>query len=61
MKQALCEPTDRRLAVVIFDKPFHIWVDASDDTVAGYLSQYDENTECPLVFFSLKLNGTQKT
>jgi len=61
LKQALCEATDRYLAVVDFDKPFHIWVDASDDSVAGYLSQYDENTECPLVFFSLKLNGTQKT
>ena len=36
-------------------------MDASNYTVAGYLSQYDENTECPLAFFSLKLNGTQKT
>jgi len=35
-------------------------VDANEDTVAGYLSQYDEDVECPLAFFSLKLNGTQK-
>jgi len=55
------EATDQRLAVVDFNKPFHVWVDASNYTVAGYLSQYDENTECPLAFFSLKLNGTQKT
>jgi len=61
LKQALCQATDRRSSVANFDKPFHIWVDANDDTVAGYLSQYDEDVECPLAFFSLKLNGTQKT
>ena len=61
LKQAFCQATDRRFSVASFDKPFHIWVDANDDTVAGYLSQYDEDVDCPLAFFSLKLNGTQKT
>ena len=40
-------------------KPFHVRVDANDSTVAG--SQInDQNVECPLAFFSVKLNGTQK-
>jgi len=62
LKQALCEALERRLSVADFNKPFHIRVDANDTTVAGYLSQYNEDgIECPLAFFSVKLGETQKS
>ena len=61
LKRALCSVAEKRLSVADFDKPFHVWVDANDDNVAGYLSQFEDETEYPLAFFSLKLNGTQKT
>ena len=61
LKQALCDATEQRLSVADFNKPFHVRVDANDSTVAGYLSQInDQNVKCPLAFFSIKLNGTQK-
>ena len=62
MKQALCEATDRRLYAADFSKPYNIRIDACDHAVAGYLCQYnDEGVECPLAFYSLKLNGSQKS
>ena len=62
MKQALCSATDCVLYIPDFNKPFKIAVDASDIAVAGCLSQQgDDDVEFPLSFFSLKLNGIQKT
>jgi len=61
LKQALSEATNRRLYVADLNKPYNIKVDASDKTVAGYLSQtWDDNVEYPLAFFSAKLSGNQK-
>ena len=62
LKQALSEATNRRLYVADLNKPYNIKVDASDKTVAGYLSQAgDDNVEYPLAFFSAKLSGTVVT
>jgi len=61
LKHALCEATNRKLYAADFSKPFCVHVDASDFTVAGYLSQCSEdNVEYPLAFFSVKLNASQK-
>ena len=52
LKQALCDATDCMLYATDFDKPFNIRVDASDNAVAGYLSQTKgDGIEYPLAFF----------
>ena len=62
LKQALSGATNRRLYVADLNKPYNIKVDASDKTVAGYLSQTgNDNVEYPLAFFSAKLSGNQKS
>lgn len=61
LKCALCVAADKHLSVIDFRKPFNLHVDASDMAVAGYLSQVnDSGVDCPVSFFSSKLNASQK-
>jgi len=54
LKQTLSVATDRMLYVADFERPFHIRVDASDGSVAGYIRQPgDDGNDCPLAFFSV--------
>ena len=61
LKTLLCEATEKPLNIVDFDKPFNVFVDASDYAVAGILCQTDEQgNERPIAFASRKLTYTQK-
>ena len=44
------------LAYPQFDKPFHVYTDASDYQLGGVIMQYDK----PLAFYTRKLNQAQK-
>jgi len=60
LKAELCRAASESLQIINFQKPFSIHVDASDHTVAGILTQPNENgAERPVEFISSKLNPTQ--
>ncbi len=44
------------LAYPDFSNDFHIYTDSSDNQLGAVIMQYD----CPLAFYSRKLNSTQK-
>ena len=59
LKQALCQAT--RLYIADFQKPFNLFVDASDYAIAGILTQTsDGQGELPIAFYSSKLTSTQR-
>jgi len=61
LKDVLIQATDNPLFVADFSKPFNVTVDASNHTVAGLLSQYDdEGQDRPIAFASQKLTPTQQ-
>ena len=61
LKDALCVVTEKPLFIIDPTKDFRLHVDASDHTVAGALTQMNENgVECPIAFFSWKLSDSQK-
>ena len=61
LKAALCDATISRLHIIDLSQPFHLYVDASDHTVAGVLTQWGVGgTILPVAFASQKLNDTQK-
>jgi len=56
----MCQAASESSQIINFQKPFSIHVDASNHTVAGILTQPDEDgAERPLEFISSKLNPTQ--
>jgi len=60
LKQFLIEAAKLSLAIIDFNKPFDIFVDASEKSVSGILTQQDSNGHySPIAFFSQKLNDTQ--
>ena len=61
LKQTLSVATDRMLYVADFERPFHIRVDASDGSVAGYIRQPgDDGNDCPLAFFQYEIKWAAK-
>jgi len=61
LKDALRQATDNPLYIIDPNKDFCLLVDASNQTVAGALTQTtDEGIERPIAFFSWKLNDTQQ-
>ena len=38
LKEALCNATESRLAIIDMNKPFHLLVDSSDHTASGVLT-----------------------
>ena len=61
LKTLLCEATEKPLSIVDFNKPFNLFVDASDYAIAGILTQTDDQgKEKPIAFASHKLSDTQK-
>ena len=61
LKRELCRATERSLHIVDFDKPFDLFVDASDQAVGGVLTQTDQlGVKNPVAFCSIKLNDTQR-
>jgi len=62
LKSKLCRATHDALAIVDFNKPFVIHVDASGYAVGNVLTQPDVyNRERPVAFISKKLNKTQQS
>jgi len=60
LKQFLIEAAKLSLAITDFNKPFDIFVDASERSVSGILTQQDSNGHySPIAFFRQKLNDTQ--
>jgi hypothetical protein len=56
-----CMSTKPTLLIADFDKPFVLYVDASDVAVGSVLMQYDDNKILrPVCYFSKKLNTCQK-
>jgi len=61
LKEALCNTTESRLAIIDMNKPFHLLVDSSDHTASGVLTQVDDaGIEQPIAFSSQKLNKTPR-
>ena len=61
LKEALCNATESRLAIIDTNKPFHLLVDSNDHTVSGVLTQVDDaGIEQPIALSSQKLSKTQK-
>ena len=61
LKHELCLATERSLHIVDFDKPFDLFVDASEQAVGGALTQVDNaGVRNPVAFCSMKLNDTQR-
>jgi len=54
------EATEEPLHSVDFDKPFHLFVDASQHTVSSAMTQIGDGKHLPIAFSSTKLNDTQK-
>lgn len=61
LKQELIKACETPLHTVRFDKPFQIYVDASQDACGGLICWLDdEGTDHPIAFFSTKFTPTQK-
>jgi RNase H-like domain found in reverse transcriptase len=61
LKELLVEATVNPLAIVEIEKPFSIYVDASDYAAGGILTQcMEDDTEKPIAFASCKFNSTQR-
>lgn len=61
LKQVLSDAAKSNLTIVDFNKPFDVFVDASEKSVSGILTQQDTNKHyAPIAFFSQKLNDTQR-
>lgn len=61
LKRSLCDAANKSLQIIDWSKPFNIYSDASDHSVAGVLSQTDaQGHEKPISFFSRKLSESQK-
>ena len=61
LKTELCKATNQSLQIVSLDKPFNLYVGASDYAVAGILTQPDaELGDRPIAFCSSKLTPTQR-
>jgi len=54
------EATEKPLHSVDFDKPFHLFVDASQHTISSAMTQIGDGKHLPIAFSSTKLNDTQK-
>ena len=60
LKDELIRTCNEPLYIVRFDRPFHVYVDASSYAVAGYVVQCDDaGVEHPVAFFSSKLSASQ--
>jgi len=61
LKDELIKTCDKPLHIVRFDRPFHVYVEASSYAVAGYVVQCDDAmVEHPIAFFSSKLSASQR-
>ena len=61
LKQLLIEAAKSSLNIIDFSKPFDVFVDASEKSVSGILTQQGTNGQyAPIAFFSQKLNDTQR-
>jgi len=61
LKTELCKAVFQSLQIVSHEKPFNLYVDASDYAVAGILTQTDaERRDRPIAFYSSKLTPTQR-
>jgi hypothetical protein len=61
LKELLCNAANEPLCIIDWSKSFNIHTDASEYMVAGILSQTGEDgNECPIAFYSKKLNETQR-
>ena len=61
LKRALADAAQQSLSIINWSQPFTIHCDASEHTVAGVLSQPDEEgKENPIAFYSIKLNKQQR-
>jgi len=61
LKKLLSQAAEYKLNEIDWNKPFTICTDASEQIIAGFLSQTDDNDyEQPITFFSNKLNNTQQ-
>ena len=61
LKRALCDAASKSLYIIDWTQPFNIYTDASDQSVAGCLSQTDAHEhERPISFYSRKLSDSQK-
>jgi len=60
LKGLVKEATEEPLHSVDFDKPFHLFVDASQHTVSSAMTQIGDGKHLPVAFSGTKLNDTQK-
>ena len=60
LKGLVKEATEEPLHLVDFDKPFYLFVDASQHTVSSAMTQIGDGKHLPIAFSSTKLNDTQK-
>ena len=61
LKKLLSQAAEYKLNAIDWNKPFNVCTDASEHSVAGYLSQSDDiGHEQPIMFFSKILNETQQ-
>lgn len=61
LKDVLCKSAVNPLHIIDLLRPFHLYVDASDHTVAGVLTQWESKGKVlPVAFSSQKLNATQR-
>ena len=60
LKEALKRATEEPLYPVDFDKPFHLFVDASQHTVSSAMTQVNAGQHLPIAFSSTKLTETQR-
>ena len=62
LKSLLCQAVDTTLSIIDIHRPYRLYVDASDHTVAGILAQQDDNGhDRPVAFASVKLNPRQRS
>ena len=61
LKELLCNATDAPLSIVDVDKPYKLYVDASNCAIGAVLTQMDaQGHDRPVAFASLKLTSAQK-
>jgi hypothetical protein len=61
LKEAFCDAVDKSLWISDWTRPFNVYTDASDYSIAGVLSQTDAlGHECPISFYSRKLSDNQR-
>jgi len=61
LKILICKATEQPLNIVDFNKPFNIYVDMTDNAIAGIVTQKDKEWVGPANHFaSCKLSDTQR-